>query len=201
VLIIFYCIVFYFAIRLLILWIKRIREERVDKIIEKEKVSVKMNLNEFWEIIEISRTDARDFQNQIERLTRELRKLTAIQIVGFQNRFIALKNKAYRWDLWGAIYLLQGGCSDDSFEYFREWLIGQGRERFDSTVKDPESVKDFVTTDDWEGLGYCAQQVYEEKTGRKYIPCDWQLKENPSGEEWEEEKLREMFPAIWNLVK
>ena len=34
---------------------------------------------------------------------------------------------SYRWDLWGAAYLANGGCSDDGFDYFRGWLIGQGR--------------------------------------------------------------------------
>jgi hypothetical protein len=30
-------------------------------------------------------------------------------------------------DQWGAAYLANGGCSDDGFDYFRGWLIGQGR--------------------------------------------------------------------------
>jgi len=35
-------------------------------------------------------------------------------------------NKAYTWDLWGAAYLINGGCSDDGFEYFRRWLVSRG---------------------------------------------------------------------------
>ncbi len=31
-------------------------------------------------------------------------------------------------DLWGAAWVLLGGASDDAFDYFRCWLIGQGRE-------------------------------------------------------------------------
>ena len=199
-LIIFYCVLLFLTIRLFILWIKRIRENRVDKQIEREKVTTKMILHDFWKIIENSKANSKNLIEQIESLKNELRKLTEIQIVEFDNRFIALKNKAYRWDLWGAIYLLRDGCSDDSFEYFREWLVGQGKEKFEAAIKNPESIKDFVELDsNWEGLGYCALYIYQEKTGKKYIPSDVQIKQNPTGEEWEEEKLPEMFPSLFKL--
>jgi hypothetical protein len=203
VLIIFYCVLLFFAIRLLILWIKRLREDRLAKTIEKEKVTTKINLNDFWNIIDASRINSKDINEQVGNLKNKLRELSETQIVEFDNRFIALKNKSYRWDLWGAIYLLRGGCSDDSFEYFREWLIGQGKDKFETAIKNPESIKAFVDlkNENWEGLGYCAQEVYREKTKKKYIPSDAQLKQNPTGEEWEEENLPKMFPSIWDLVK
>jgi Protein of unknown function (DUF4240) len=39
----------------------------------------------------------------------------------------ALGAESYDWNLWGAVYLMQGGCSDDAFDYFRGWLVMQGR--------------------------------------------------------------------------
>ena len=33
--------------------------------------------------------------------------------------------------LWDAAYLINGGCSDDGFDYFRGWLVDQGRETFE----------------------------------------------------------------------
>lgn len=199
-LIIFYCVILFFAIRLLILWIKRMKEDSVEARIEQEKITTKLNVHDFWKIMDDSKRNAKDLNEQREALKNELRKLTAVQVVEFDNRFMAMKNKAYRWDLWGAIYLLRDGCSDDSFEYFREWLIGQGKEKFEAAIKNPESIKDFVVDDHWEGLGSCALEIYTEKTKKKYIPSDVQVKQNPTGEEWEEEKLQEMFPSIWNLV-
>jgi hypothetical protein len=40
----------------------------------------------------------------------------------------------------GGGLLDQWGASDDGFEYFRGWLIAQGREAFDSAVADPDSL-------------------------------------------------------------
>lgn len=48
--------------------------------------------------------------------------------------------KANTWKLWGAAYILNGGCSEDSFLYFRLWLIAQGRDVFTKAVADPESL-------------------------------------------------------------
>jgi hypothetical protein len=47
---------------------------------------------------------------------------------------------SYRGDLWGAAYLINGGASDDGFDYFRGWLIAQGREVFEAAVADPDSL-------------------------------------------------------------
>jgi len=104
----------------------------------------KMNLNEFWALIDRSRQDSTSTESQAKKLKVELENLQPKSIIEFDNRFRDLKNKLYRWDLWGALYLFNGGCSDDSFDYFRSWLAGQGREKFDRVVKDPEEIIDFV---------------------------------------------------------
>jgi hypothetical protein len=38
---------------------------------------------------------------------------------------------SYRTVLWAAACLINGGYSDDGFEYFRGWLIVQGRDVFE----------------------------------------------------------------------
>ncbi|TYB52801.1 DUF4240 domain-containing protein, partial [Nonomuraea sp. PA05] len=50
---------------------------------------------------------------------------------------------AHRADLWGAAYLINGGCSDDGFEYFRCWLVGQGREVYEAALDDPDSLAEY----------------------------------------------------------
>ncbi|MET7745527.1 DUF4240 domain-containing protein [Streptomyces sp. NPDC005385] len=42
--------------------------------------------------------------------------------------------------LWAAAYTTNGGCSDDSFDYFRGWLIAPGREIFEHVVADPGAL-------------------------------------------------------------
>jgi hypothetical protein len=44
--------------------------------------------------------------------------------------------------LWAAAYVINGGCSNDGFEYFRGWLIVQGREVFEHVVADPGTLAD-----------------------------------------------------------
>lgn len=46
-----------------------------------------------------------------------------------------------------AASLILGGCSDDGFEYFRGRLIAQGREVFERSVADPDSLADLPVMD------------------------------------------------------
>jgi hypothetical protein len=56
--------------------------------------------------------------------------------------FEGLQDASYRWDLWAAGYLINGGCSDDGFDYFRGWLITQGRQIWEAAIADPDSLAD-----------------------------------------------------------
>lgn len=47
---------------------------------------------------------------------------------------------SYTNPLWVAAYIANGGCSDDGFDYFRGWLIAQGREAFERVVADPDAL-------------------------------------------------------------
>ena len=49
------------------------------------------------------------------------------ELIEFHRLFNRAMDDAYIWDLWGAAYLINGGCSDDGFAYFRSWLISRGR--------------------------------------------------------------------------
>jgi hypothetical protein len=35
---------------------------------------------------------------------------------------------------------MNGGCSDDGFEYFRAWLLAQGRDTFEKALEDPDTL-------------------------------------------------------------
>jgi hypothetical protein len=51
---------------------------------------------------------------------------------------------SYREDLWGAAYLINGGCSDDGFDAFRGWLMTQGRTVFARAVAEPDSLAELA---------------------------------------------------------
>ena len=160
-----------------------------------------MDEDEFWKIIERSKKSAaRNFELQQEELANELRKLSPDAIIQFQNRFMYFRGEANTWELWGAIYIIHGGCSDDSFNDFREWVIGQGREFYYNTIRNPESLVEIDHDDievDWEGLGYVPASVFEEITGQD-IAALFKERLETTGRQWDEDSndLKGMFPKL-----
>ena len=98
-----------------------------------------MNDSEFWSFISKSREGVSECEEQADKLSWLLSALPAAEILSFDELFAKKRKEAYRWNLWGAAYLINGGCSDDGFEYFRCWLISQGREVFENALKNPYS--------------------------------------------------------------
>src|SRR3712207_8125782 len=41
-------------------------------------------------------------------------------------------------------WVLLDGASDDAFDFFRCWLIGQGREVFEGALHDPDALADLL---------------------------------------------------------
>ena len=94
--------------------------------------------DEFWKIIKETKTHSKGnsvFQCQL--LTEYLVLLPDDEIIRFDRTFTTLMANSYSYKLWEAAYALSGGCSDDAFEYFRSWLIGQGKNKFYWTIKYP----------------------------------------------------------------
>jgi hypothetical protein len=161
-----------------------------------------MDEDRFWKIIQNAKDSANgDYEQQQTELADELRKLRPDEIILFGNRFRHFRGQANTWELWGAIYIIHGGCGDDSFNDFREWVIGQGREFYYNTINSPETLVD-VDTDkieevEWEGLGYVPATVFEELTGQE-MPYPCHEKQETTGNEWAEEgdDLKQMFPRL-----
>lgn len=92
-------------------------------------------------------------------------------VLDFARHFEARYNRAYTWELWGAAWVLLDGASDDAFDYFRCWLIGQGREVFEGALHEPDDLADLLgpfddeIDGDGEELGYAADEAYEQLTG------------------------------------
>jgi hypothetical protein len=97
-----------------------------------------MTEDEFWGHIRATRRAAPDEHG--ERLTARLAMLPEGEILDFAHLWEVAVRRAYRRDLWGAAYLINGGASDDGFEYFCRWLVLQGRKVFEAAVADPDSL-------------------------------------------------------------
>ena len=158
-----------------------------------------MNEDEFWKLIDKSRAGANNnYQAQITSLKTILLTLEPSDIEKFDNTFTALLAASYNYKLWGASYVINGGCSDDCFDYFRQYLIGHGKEKFYNTIKDPESCVSWIKSeeeDNWEGLQYSAMEAYKQKTGKE-IPKTYQPKFELKGKPFDEETVMKQYPKL-----
>lgn len=141
-----------------------------------------MDEDRYWQIVKRSLDESGDDQDRQESsLVRELEKLSPKEIVGFSLRTDKLLYDTYTSHLWCAGYVMNGGCSDDMFEYFRRWVISRGREVYENAKADPDSlinVADVPVSEDifdFESFGYVAVKAFENKTGKSlydYIDRD-----------------------------
>lgn len=143
-------------------------------------------------------------EQQAEELRRLLSKLPPEELLDFDNHFTERVNAAYHWDLWGAAYLIAGGCSDDGFVDFRSWLISMGLRVFEDALSNAESLLEVadapgVETVFFEEFPAVAAQVYEELTGRELPEPRTPSPFLPAGEPWsaEGEDLKQRLPRLW----
>jgi hypothetical protein len=101
-----------------------------------------MDEKRFWDLIAPSIRHSQDEQQLA--LQADLERLEPDEILAFHSRLWDLLGRAYRVDLWAAAYLIRGGCSDDSFLYFRCWLLARGKKVFEAALADPDSLVDVV---------------------------------------------------------
>jgi hypothetical protein len=94
-----------------------------------------------------------------------LRGLSLDEVRSFHAHFYECLDRAYTWELWAAAYIIGGGCSDDKFSDFRSTLVSMGRQIFERTLANPESLADMdydADTADYEGYQYVPSQVERE---------------------------------------
>jgi hypothetical protein len=127
-----------------------------------------MDERRFWELIaESQRRAARDPHRQMIQLRERLAQLAPDEVLEFGAIFWRLHGVAYRANLWGAASLIGGGCSDDGFDYFRGWLIAQGKAVYETALQDPDSLVDLAEEDETEleEMLSVAPDVYHQLTG------------------------------------
>lgn len=124
---------------------------------------------ELWRLVDASNSSAGPLAS-VALFRQQLLKLPADDIVKVDQDFNRQLARAYSWQVWGAAYLINGGCSDDCFEYFRAWLIMQGRAVFEATLHDPDSLAGYVRLTEpaeLEDALYVARDAYRQVTGNE----------------------------------
>jgi len=150
-----------------------------DKLFGKTKTEVDANhpiysemLDEprYWAIVEESRS-IEDQEKRLNFLLKCLQELEPEDIIGFYLRTNKLLFDAYTNDLWCAAYIMNDGCSDDGFAYFRCWLIASGKEIYYRALNNPDTLADHLRGDeddyDFEQFWYLALHAFEKKTGER----------------------------------
>ena len=158
-----------------------------------------MDDERFWAIIGAARDAAGDdVEDRVSGLEQALLTEHPDEVMEFQHKYAEMLERAYHWDLWGAAYLMSGGCSDDGFRYFRDWLISEGEAVYEAALADPQSLAAFEPGAEFEleSFGYVAAEVYEQLTDAP-LPRGKALEAAaPAGKEWQEDDLPTLFPRL-----
>lgn len=161
-----------------------------------------MTQAKFWELIESAKNaypEPADVELRVDQLRTQLSNLDVEQVRQFAEILQQKMNQSYTWDLWAIAYIAFGGCSDDCFDYFRGWLISEGKVTFEKVVQNPEIVVELGSApDQLESMLYVPEEVLSEITDDKLELTEPKLSE-PAGVEWEEseEALEKRFPKAY----
>ncbi|MEV0650719.1 DUF4240 domain-containing protein [Phytomonospora sp. NPDC050363] len=156
-----------------------------------------MTPDEFWAVVDAARADSLlddsalaahiaalppdgvlDIVGESYRdaLIAVLAALTPERICEYAEAHARARARLYRWPLWGAGYLIGGGCSDDAFMDFRNGVLALGREWSERALAEPDSLAEHPLVaaagargDDavlfWEDVGYAPALAFEASTG------------------------------------
>jgi hypothetical protein len=156
----------------------------------------------FWTILKTAKGSV--VEVSFDGLQQELSRLDPKEMVAFFKQYQNLIAGAYKAELWGAAYLINGGCSDDGFHDFLVWLVGQGEEVYRAAIVDPDSLAQVRGPEDMDthgsALDAAALRAWQEKTGRREEEFFEQLDkiDNPpttfqlQGEDWDFDDNAEM---------
>jgi hypothetical protein len=178
----------------------------------------RMDREQFWALIEAAKTaSGGDCRSQAAQLVAALRQRSVDEVLAWDRIHGELMAESYGWDLWGAAYLINGGCSDDGFDYFRGWLLGQGLAIWRGALADPDSLADhpeirahrpdqewyvYLQCEDILGVPY---RAYEALTGQEFTVevAGMRPWPPPLGQDWDFDDAAEMrrrrYRRLWAI--
>ena len=144
-------------------------KQRQQELAELKPTAEMMDEEQFWAIVQTAVDETGDDEDEyLEVVKRELNRLSLKEMVGFRLRTDKLLYDSYTSEMWCAGYLMNGGCSDDGFEYFRLWVISRGRKVYEAAMANPDNLIDYIGDDDemdffeFESFWYVALEAFEE---------------------------------------
>jgi hypothetical protein len=156
-----------------------------------------MDMQQFWKLIEDARRQVPDPADGEEVAARAAALLSAYpreETAAAGQVLRELMTGSYRTPLWAAAYVINGGCSNDGFDYFRGWLILQGREVFEHVVADPDALADLPVIRaqapgaaylECEDTLYIASRAYRAATGEELPPHPFPIRHRELDPAWD----------------
>ena len=111
-----------------------------------KKCLMSNTINDFWAFIDAQRALIPEPVDSNESRLREAHDRLGESISIEYSRYYAdLFESLNRIEVWEACSLVTGTpCGDDSFSYFRNWVIWQGKELTSEILLDPDTLLDFI---------------------------------------------------------
>lgn len=174
----------------------------------------------FWGIIENAyRANKGDEQLQAGSIVRVLQFENPQTIIAFQKRCYQVVSYAHTSNVWAAAFIINNGCSDDTFTDFKYWLLSLGEKAFFACIENPDKMLPYLqaknnfanyTNITCESIAYAAETAYRYRTGLDnfWDTVDYTKVENVFNEplllDWDEhtiEKKKDVFPKLWAMYR
>ena len=117
-----------------------------------------MTRESFWNYVSEAQNNTKNGSEMLNYLTEKLSKETDETIFSFGIIIDELMLESYNEKLWCASYLINGEDSEEFFDFFRLWLISQGKDVYEEILKNPDDLIKYVKTPEEDGF---ASDLYE----------------------------------------
>ncbi len=172
-----------------------------------------IHTDQFWSLIDDA-VKASNGDNALKEqyLTTELEKRSLEEIIHFEVAFRKCVIEADDFKVMAAQKIITDYVSDDTYLYFRCWLIGQGKTVYEETLKNPDYLANIVSDRDpcnWQEIMYVATTAYSNKTGKEEdetFPRDVAITMGldydfgppaTKGTDWTKDQLPTLLPKLW----
>ncbi|PJJ53336.1 DUF4240 domain-containing protein [Hymenobacter chitinivorans] len=171
-----------------------------------------MTTPEFWQLLDASTAAATGNQSaQADYLSEQLAALEPEQIIEFECQLRQHLREADDFKIMAALKIMDGFVSDDSYLYFRCWLVGQGEAVFRQALQDADTLAQVAQEpyQEFENLLYVATEAFGRRTGQpkedETFPravassrgLSYDFGAETTGEDWREEQLPKLLPRLW----
>jgi len=107
-----------------------------------------MTRENFWKYIAEAHKKEKDNNGIMNYLVEKLSNRSYEEIFSFGIIVDEIMLESYNQRLWCASYLLNGDTREESFDFFRLWLISQGEKVYNDVMKNPDNLIKYVEEPD-----------------------------------------------------